>query len=605
MDKIAELVLQWRSMGPSAWAEGAYGWIDVDGQPVRLEPWQRAALLAWWERRETVTTLAVSNVKKTGKTFVNAVLLAWRWLALPGLHFAAANDLDQSMARQFAMIAEMVRRNPFLSENVRATNKELVFIPTGSTLQALASDSTGNAGANHLTASHTEAWGIQYEGAIRAYEELTPPPGRQYGLPALRIVDSYAGYQEESATWHDLVDRGLAGDRIKGKWSLYVDQGLLLFHMQGAEAQKACFRGSPAEAKQYYAEQRRSLRENSYKRLHENVRTANVGSFVDQEAWDALIDPELRQLPEGSKVPVYIGLDLAVAAKGDNCALIGVYGEGNRVKVAFHKVWKGAIRLKRLSLIDDVGPYIVRLSQKYRVAGVYFDPWQALALAELLREKGINCVEVPQTHKTRGDKDTWLYEAATNGRLVLYNDDELRYAPGGANAKELPDGRIFLQKAGGRSKIDLLVALSNCANEAAGRQDDWELVPDPFSDNPRPEGALWVPILHGHDFIWCWPGTDRHKAGVTAENHHFTKNWDGDSYACAACVRELENAGFYARHEDAARELGETMTEGEYQDWRYSLYHPWTPPPSQEEFQGKALFQHIKTIVRKGQAPNV
>src|SRR3990167_3445733 len=233
MSRVSDLVREWREAGPVAWAESAYGWLDVDGEPIRLEPWQRAVLTAWEAHRDAVTTLAVSNVQKTGKTLLNAVLLAWRWLALPGEHFAAGNDFDQSAGRQFEMVASMVRRHPYLRRTVKVGKAELVFTPTGSTVKALSTDAAGNAGANHLTASHTEAWGIVYEAGIRAYEELTPPPGRTYGLPALRICDSYAGYEGESTAWHGLVDRGLAGERIDVDWPIYRAGGLLPVHKDG------------------------------------------------------------------------------------------------------------------------------------------------------------------------------------------------------------------------------------------------------------------------------------------------------------------------------------------------------------------------------------
>jgi hypothetical protein len=263
-----------QELGPVKWAESTHGWIGEDGQPITLTPWQRGALTAYWKHRRDTSTFAISNVKKTGKTFLTAVLTAYRWLALPGQHFAAGNDLDQAQARQFAMIAEMIQRNPFLQENVKAGKSELVFTLTGSKLTALAADAAGNAGANHLTASHTEAWGILYEGGQRAWEELTPPPGRSYGLPALRIADSYAGFLGESKTWHKLIDRGLAGERLPGKWPVYQAGGLLLFHMEGLEAQEACFRGSEAERVAYYQEQTESLRPNAFTRMHLNQRTS-------------------------------------------------------------------------------------------------------------------------------------------------------------------------------------------------------------------------------------------------------------------------------------------------------------------------------------------
>ncbi len=318
------------------------------------------------------------------------------------------------------MIADMCKRNPYLRENVTIGKSQLVFNPTGATLTALAGDYAGAAGGNFLTVSHTEAWGVQYENAIRLWEELTPPPGRTYGLLCLRIADSYAGYVTESQTWHGMLDRGLTeGKRISKEWGTYLAGEMLLFHEAGAEAQARCFRGTAEERKAYYKEQRRTLRSNTYLRLHENQRTANVGNFCQQEDWEALISKDLRPLKPTKAIPVFIGLDLAVAPGGDNCALIGVYQHEGKTKVAFHRVWKGALRLKRLSLIDDVAPYILKRAEDYDIAGVYFDPWQAIALT----------------------------------------------------------------KAGGRAKIDLLVALSNCASECSQPEVVMESCVNPFYDN--------------------------------------------------------------------------------------------------------------------------
>ncbi len=72
-----------------------------------------------------------------------------------------------------------------------------------------------------------------------------------------------------------------------------------------------------------------------------------------------------------------------------------------------------------------------------------------------------------QTHGSRGPKDTALLEMVNNRQLILYDAPELRQMTAGADAKELGNGLVFLKKASGRAKIDLLVALSNCADEAA------------------------------------------------------------------------------------------------------------------------------------------
>lgn len=191
-----------------------------------------------------------------------------------------------------------------------------------------------------------------------------------------------------------------------------------------------------------------------------------VGNFCEPEAWAGLISADHQPLSPGSTKPVYVGLDLATSAGGDDCALIGVYPDNGRVVVAFHKVWKGKDRATKLKLKETVFPHIVNLRRDYNLQGVWFDPYQALSLAEDLRKAGVRCIEVPQTHSTRGPKDTALLDLVNARQLVLYDDPDLNRAAAGASAKELGNGLVFLKKASGRSKIDLLVALSNVADEA-------------------------------------------------------------------------------------------------------------------------------------------
>lgn len=567
MSDISAYTERLREIGPALWIEGAYGWTGIDGVSITLASWQKVVLDEWWKRRKIVSTVGISNIKKTGKTFINGALLAWRWLALPGLHFCVANDLDQSMSRQFQEIAEMAKRNQFLKDKVRITKNIIEFIPTGSIIQALAGDASGNAGANFLTVSFTELWGAINESDIRNFEELTTPPGSFFGLPALRVCDSYAGWLDESEVWHGLVDQGLSGERIKGDWPLYQNGGLLLFHATGAFAQKKCFRGTTKEADAYYKDQKTVLRENSFKRLHENIRTLNVGNFVDQDAWESLIDKELQPLPAGSQIPVYVGLDLAVAAGGDNCALIGVYFHEGKVKVAFYRVWKGGkLRIKKLNLSESVEPFILDLAQNYNIEGVYFDPWQAIHLAERLREAGINCVEVSQTHGSRGPKDTALYEMAVNGTLVLFNDTELKNMAIGANAKELGNGMLFLQKAG-RGKIDLLVALSNCADTCyqveGGHKGKARSFPNIFYSDAYQGASI------ENDFIFFSNGGFTFAPNVNKRPHPEGVTWRNCRYranGCQACVREMELERVYENDRllDEARSTMSALDQNTY-----------------------------------------
>ena len=560
-NQAAKYIKELQDRGPVRWAQGPHGWIDQSGQPVTLEAWQVAALDVWFQVRSEITTLGLSNIKKTGKTFINAVLLAWRWLAIPGQHFAAGNDLDQSQARQFQEISDMVRRNPFLSENVKIGKMELEFTLTGSKLTCLAADAAGNAGANHSTVSHTEAWGILYEAGIRSWEELTPPPGLSYGLPALRIVDSYAGFIGESQTWHKLVDRGLAGDRISEDWPIYKAGGLLLFHIEGTEAQRRCFRGTEAQRDNYYKEQSESMRTHAYQRMHENTRTSGESAFVSSEQWEACYSADIRPLAPGERTPLFFGAD--ASQKHDYTALIGT-AKNDFTDVRYVKIWKpkkGLFgKVQPIDLEETIGAEILQLHKAGQVQAVCFDPWQLATVAKQWEKQHIKTIEMPQTAQ-RIEADTALFNAIVSGSLRHYKNADLDEAVRNAIVIETPRGmRIAKEKAS--KKIDALVALS-MSHHAAITQPNYGNVQS--MANFLYDGTDVNDYLEIEgQFVYAPGNTSRgHKPGVT------WRNCQRRNKGCEACVYELAIEGVYAAQDeqlaaDRARGGDRPMTEEEF-----------------------------------------
>lgn len=545
--KTNELITAWRNVGVIKWAESEYGWITEEGKPITLLDWQRAILQAWHDHRDTCTNLAISNIKKTGKTLANEILLAWRWLALPGQHFAVGNDIEQGAARQISDIADMVRRNSYLLQNVKITKTELVFIPSGSTLTALAADAAGNAGANHLTASHTEAWGIIYEQGIRAWEELTPPPGKRYGLPAMRIADSYAGFEGESKTWHDLVDRGLNGDRISKEWGIYKNGGLILFHAEGEWARDHCFRGSHEEAEEYYKEQKATLRPNAFIRMHGNQRTAGEGSFIPVEAWENCYSPEVHPLQEGQDRRVVIGVDASTTR--DLTALVGVETDKDGISnVALVRVWKPVKGLFRhgkptVDLAETIGAEVMRLHKQGQLSAIVADPYQLHSLILEWERAGIKVIELAQ-NAGRVESDQGLYDAIIGHSLRHYNDPALNEAIRNAVAIETPRGmRLAKEKA--VKKIDPAVALSMALYGAINqahfeRNNQGGVVPDVIDYyegyDTQKDFIYWHHPDGTRDFTFA-PGANHkpHPPGVTWRNCRYRNT------GCQACVDEQEN----------------------------------------------------------------
>jgi hypothetical protein len=459
------------------WAESRYGfYVDrhyIDGRwilkpgPIRLAPYHADILNHIFTPDEAgrlpYDTVAWCEPAKSGKSAI-AGLVA-EYTALHGEKNSsivmASNKQDQAASLMFKSLADSIECNPHLPHV--APGKYEVTFSNGNTVRAIPSNSRGEAGARFSLALFDELWAYVYTDATRLWSEFKIDPTR---LNSMRLAIGYAGYTGESELWEGLLNTGLKGEPVEA-----------LADIVNPDGEPACWANGrtfafwshaprqPWQTQQWIESQQKGLRATEFQRMINCYFVEGVGNFCEPEAWEALISPGLEPLPAHSKQPVYIGMDLATAPAGDDCALVGVYSDNGIVKIAFHSVWKGKERRERLKLGQTVKPYLEYQAKRYNLAGVWFDPFQALHLVEELREAGIPCYEVSQTHTTRAPKDTALLEMVNNRELMLYEDPDLRRAAAGANARELGNGLIFLKKAG-RAKIDLLVALSNVANVA-------------------------------------------------------------------------------------------------------------------------------------------
>jgi hypothetical protein len=446
---------------------GPRGW-ELESGPIRLADYHAAILAHCFTPNEAgrlpYDSVAWCEPAKSGKSAIAGLVAEYAALHLDGDVVLASNKRDQAASIMFASVSDSVDMNPHLP-NVGGTRYELRF-SNGNTVRAIPSNASGEAGARFSLAVFDELWAYRYQDQERLWSEFKTDPTR---VNSVKLAIGYAGY-ETSELWLNLLHTGLEGEAV-GE----------LAHIRNGDGEPSCWANGrhftfwshetrqPWQTDAWLASQKRGLRNPEYRRMIRTEFVESEGDFLEQEVWESLIDPDYDPTVDRRPRPVYVGLDVAVAPGGDDCAVVGVVPHEGRVFLRFHRVWKGRRRRRELRLSNTVFPYLVNKAKdpRNRIAGVFYDPRFAVKLTQDLRDAGIRCIEVPQTHQTRGPKDTALYEMAVNRELVLYDDPEIRKAVAGATAKELGNGLLFIGKAG-RQKIDLLVALSNCANEARG-----------------------------------------------------------------------------------------------------------------------------------------
>jgi phage terminase large subunit-like protein len=445
------------------WATGEHGLFLHDRRAPTLASWspyQAAILDHLFPGGDEDSPLPYTRViwsapKKSAKSTLAAGLHLYfaLYIDIPGEQYALANDLEGAKSRAWRYIVGSLAKNPRLVEKEDwRVSGNTISLSNGAIIRAIPSDYRGEAGANHSFVSVDEPWGILTESGVRLMTEFAPVPTRPHSTI---FYTGYAGWNT-SVFWHDLIDKALAGEPVPE-----------LIHLENGDGQPACWRNGrtfayvdhiarmPWHTPEYLAEQRRIMPPGEYLRVFENRRVQHVDAFCTPDQWESLRDPDLRALCPGEPRAIVLGAD--AATKADCTALVGCAwnAERRRVEVLYCRVWEPRDG-RPLRLTETIGPEIVRLSQEYHVAAVYFDPFQMVAIAELCKRVSVRMVEFPQTER-RIQADTHLHQLIWGGNLAHYGDPALKAHVINALTKPNERGLRIIKE---RGSVDAAVALS-------------------------------------------------------------------------------------------------------------------------------------------------
>jgi hypothetical protein len=431
------------------------------GQPWRLMDHQREILrlafafdsdgrLAW-------DTVIYSCVKKSGKTTLNGALTLW-WAftqEAPNEILIVANDLEQSLARVFRTMEGIIEHNPELRREAEVQTKT-IFLDNATTIKAISSDYQGASGSNHGWVSFDELWAYTSENSRRLFEELTSVPTRRNSI---RFITTYSGFEGESQLLMDLYKKSVGrdehlegqGERIHPELPIYVNREARIF------AYWDHIPRMPWQTPEYYDAQRRTLRPNTYLRLHENRWSSAEEVFITSEQYDSCVEPGLRQNLRGT---LFIGADLATKRDCCACVVVRYDDHSDRLQLADYKIWK-PLPGQPINLEASIEFYLRRI---FKVPGAYIqkiliDPYQAARTIQTLTAAGLPVEEYNQTQGNLTESTEALYSMLTTQGIRLYNAPDLRDHVLGAAITETPRG-IRLSKQKQTRKIDGAVALS-------------------------------------------------------------------------------------------------------------------------------------------------
>jgi len=413
----------------------------------------RAAFTLDAEGRPPFGEVLLSTIKRSGKTTLGAAVALWAATQIEpaGEVLLLAADQDASKSRAFKIVGGMIDRHPGLRAEVRRRTGTEITLRSGSVIRAVAADAKGIAGSDMILAHADELWSFDQSALQELWNETTPILSRAFSV---RLSTSYAGYSNRPGVLRRLWDLGLAGERLLEDLPVWAnrDAGLLAYVDQGEAARRFPWQVGP-RAVAYYRGQAQTLSPGAYLRLHENEWATGEEDFIGAADLAAVTDAD--RLPPRERVQLFCHLDASVS--NDWTALVGVYWQGERVVLGPVTVWKPS-KAQPISFAEVEAELLV-WRDRFDLAAVGFDPYQAVGLAQRLTAAGVPMVEVAQTASNQTAATTALRHAISDRRLVLWPHEDVRRCLLNAVLDERA-GSLKLAKPSPGAKIDAAVSLA-------------------------------------------------------------------------------------------------------------------------------------------------
>jgi phage terminase large subunit-like protein len=476
--ELSAAAVRWRR-DICAFIEGCL--VDPEsGQHFRLYDEQREFLrrasTLTPDGRMPFTELCYSAGKKSGKTATAAFIVIYTafLLAPPrGELYLLANDLEQSTSRVFRAVTTILEASPLLRRSASITANRITFKSTGTTITAVPNEYKGFAGANPNLNVFDESCYFVSESSHRLWAESVPSPARKISF---RLSVSTAGFEGEPSPLREIYDRTMAyGTEVAP--GLFVHENLLCFWSHR--------RLAPWQTRAWIDEMARTLRPPQYQRLIENRWTSSESTFIEMPVWDSCVDPDTRPLAGDKSLRVWVGMDLGW--KHDSTALVVVALDGDVIQLVDHVVFTPT---KNAPLdIEATAEAAVRsFAERFDLACVGYDPWQAVDVTQRLTRAHLNMVPIAQSPQNQTPMASQLIDVLKQGRLRMYASRELRDAAAKTIVVESSRG-YRLGKAKGSDRVDPIIALA-MAVLLAGREESSgsRYTVTDFSGEPLPEG---------------------------------------------------------------------------------------------------------------------
>lgn len=418
-----------------------------------------------------------SDIKKSAKSTIAAAINLYGvefkdWHE----HYIVANDLKQADSRVAHYIRRAIQLNPKLNAKYKI-NGYRVTAPNGSFIEAIPIDPSGEAGGNADQITWSELWGSNEKAKEDMWTEQTIPPGK-YG-EAFRLIESYAGFTDESKLLYSLYDLGVKQGELLWPDRLYdVTDGapapleLYVNRSAGLLCLWNTLPRCPWQTADYYRAEEQILPSNQFRRIHRNQWVSSVEQFVPPEWW-AACKRESSEWPEydRKKKSAIIGLDAGVSS--DNFGLFMAIrhpDKNDEAVIVFSQKWVPPLggKIDFVGTEENPGPELVlrKLIKENNVIQVTYDEYQLHHFCTSLKQEGLAWFKPFSQGSDRLVADSQYRDMIRDRKIWHRGEKDLEEHINNANAQiDEQDRKIRIVKRTEKLKIDLTVAGSMCIHE--------------------------------------------------------------------------------------------------------------------------------------------
>lgn len=461
------------------------------GKAFVLGPWEQAIIanVYGWKapdgtRRYREVFLFVP--RKNGKTTLAAGLINYALFEdrEPGAEiYCAASDRDQA-SLVYSQAVQMVRQEPDLAARVKeyVASKTVTFPESNSFYRAISAESKTKHGYNTHTA---------------VIDELHAQPNRDL----VDVLETSTGSRRQPLIFHITTsdyDRPSICNE-KHDYALKVRDGVIddptflpiiyeatleddwtseevwrrVNPNYGVSLKSAYFR------RKFRKAQEEITFENTFKRLHLNIKTEQATRWLSLEQWDSCGGAVVPEALYGQ--PCYAGLDLA--STRDLCALVLVFPENENAVLPFfwvpadnaharerrdrvpYETWarEGWIELTpgNATDYDAIEARVLAVAEKYDIRQLAIDRWNSAQITTHLTDAGLDVVLFGQGYASMAYPMKELEKMVLRGGMRHGGHPVLRWNASNVAVTHKRDAadNIKPDKDKSRDKIDGIVAL--------------------------------------------------------------------------------------------------------------------------------------------------